>query len=304
MPFDDKGFHYVASALKPDREKDISLEKDVAQSGARLLRRHPRTRLTQDNRLLPQSITKTDAEAENRLQTVYCGGKKPALVLNFIETDTGYRVGLGTVEIHVQEFGYAFKAYLVKKSVVKNKTRWRQLLSAEPGDTPTNAVKHLTHREGWFYDQIEWRSLEWVFKSVVVVGLGRNPILPKSHVTGIKQGNNLHVLGTWKWERVRIEVIRRSIDPLRAPDRRAQRYKLHQEPMPAMRSAENYKQDYDELGTVDGRLKENRLTKALHLEYRKPAKLKFVAGERVLGRGMPKPIDPPEWTGVIKGNSF
>lgn len=298
MPFDDRGYHYGISVLKPDHDKDISLEKDIASGGSKRLRKRPRTRLTQDNRGEPQAITKTDIEAENRLYGKYGGGKKPALVLKFVATESGYRVNLGAAEIHVAHFDDGFKAFLVKKIIIKRKAFWRQLLSGQPDDGFQRAVKNLTSRDGWFFDGIEWRSLEWVFHSVVVVSLDGKALLSKSYVMGIRHDKNLHVLGTWKWQRNRVDVIQRDIVPLRAPDRRATRFP-DQEPMPALRSDENYKQDYDEKGTIDGRLAKNRITRAFKLADRKLPKIKFVAGERVKDGGVPKPYEPDEWTGAL-----
>lgn len=211
--------HPVASRFDINQQPDIQLIHMGQKAGTRMPAKARKGAFPEQGRPdVGAPPVKPDVGALASIEATYKGGRRPALVLKFIETKDGnFICALGEVRLEIHAIGRGdWKAFLVRKTVRWSRKKqdfkigWRQLLSGQPAASAHDALHSISQMDGWFLCEGYWRPLAWVYRSVITVGLEIKNGLPKTYERGLRAGFNLpHLKGYWKWEADNVaEVIR------------------------------------------------------------------------------------------------
>lgn len=137
----------------------------------------------------------------------------------------------------------------IRKQVLPARTieeSWEEAISSHPFGHPARAVRDLAKREAWLYFEGTRRSLEWRYRSIVMIGLGaKQENKPKSNYVSIVSPFEG---GAWAWE----FVPSHHIPEATLPDNTG----MSRTPvMPDIRNEMSLyaNGDYDPNGTIDGK---------------------------------------------------
>lgn len=206
-------YEHPSSATKGNKgnPSDVSLIYQDRHISGKFSKPSVGKKSVQRSRMLPPVLTATAIQGIVGVQMAYdsvAGVGKPSAVLEFEKIDVGdadvwfrFKIKAGVrIEVRWLENG-DWQAALVKHKMIANRhgvhEKSVKLIKARPMENPTFAALELFKREGWFYHAGAWRSLRWLYRSVIVCGLGKDAQLPKKCVYGLKAD---HVPGMWAWD--------------------------------------------------------------------------------------------------------
>ena len=122
----------------------------------------------------------------------YTGDKKPSLVLNFSEQKNGnWFCQAGMVQIRIRKMQSATLWYRAEMTYAGKRQLFSDALN------PTRALRDLTQKPRWYYFEGEWKSLTWVYRSVIFAGITKDQA-PKEYVSSIGDPRWLKG-GNWLW---------------------------------------------------------------------------------------------------------
>lgn len=160
------------------------------------------------------------AKVERAADFSYQGGKKPSLVLPFKQFNGGFVHHITDFrQIVVKSVQNRFwRAALVESRIVAIdgglSRRKTVIFKGANAETPLAALFALARMPRWFWHNGLWRSLDFLFRSLIFVGLSdKTPDLPQNRQNRLICA---HASGHWLWE----QIVIRPRKAVRLPDNR------------------------------------------------------------------------------------